>query len=235
MVAADRDDGDLPPAEVDDVPVVEDVDLVIGVGHLVKPLLHFGAEGVFRVLRRLFAHPGLFPEGVAAGVVKVAVGIADHDRFVGDRLDHRPQVPFAVGGVDQHRLFLPDQQVAVEGPVVAEHPGIGEVLPLPVNISAFVDIIAQHVNHPFLSCRLKQALLGIGLDSLILDCRYSNPEYTKKIVSIYNDALKDRNDEELTKYKYQIMDFSHSYINKGSFIEGRLHEDKERKNEYEIA
>lgn len=75
----------------------------------------------------------------------------------------------------------------------------------------------------------------LGLDSLILDCRYSNPEYTKKIVSIYNDALKDRNNEELTKYKYQIMDFSHSYINKGNFIEGRLHEDKERKNEYEIA
>ena len=30
--------------------------------------------------------------------------------------------------------------------------------------------------------------------------------------------------DELTEYKYQIMDFSQSYINKGNFIEGRLHE-----------
>lgn len=78
-------------------------------------------------------------------------------------------------------------------------------------------------------------IIDLGLDSLILDCRYSNPTYTKKIVSIYNEALKGRDKEELTKYKYQIMDFSHSYINKGNFIEGRLHEDKERKYEYEIA
>lgn len=78
-------------------------------------------------------------------------------------------------------------------------------------------------------------IIDLGLESLILDCRYSNPTYTKKIVSIYNEALKGRDKEELTKYKYQIMDFSHSYINKGNFIEGRLHEDKERKYEYEIA
>ena len=38
--------------------------------------------------------------------------------------------------------------------------------------------------------------------------------------------LKNKNQEELTKYKYQIMDFSQSYINKGNYIEGRLHEDK---------
>lgn len=71
----------------------------------------------------------------------------------------------------------------------------------------------------------------IGLDNLILDCRYSNENYTKKILSIYNEALKDKDDEELSKYKYQIMDFSHSYINKGNYIEGRLHEDKEKQLE----
>ena len=63
-----------------------------------------------------------------------------------------------------------------------------------------------------------------GLDSIILDCRYSNEKYTTQILSIYNESLKNKDQEELTKYKYQIMDFSQSYINKGNYIEGRLHE-----------
>ncbi|MBE6499968.1 MAG: U32 family peptidase [Methanobrevibacter thaueri] len=63
-----------------------------------------------------------------------------------------------------------------------------------------------------------------GLDNLILDCRYSNEKYTTQILSIYNESLKNKTSEELTEYKYQIMDFSQSYINKGNFIEGRLHE-----------
>lgn len=63
-----------------------------------------------------------------------------------------------------------------------------------------------------------------GLDSVILDCRYSNEKYTTQILSIYNESLKSKDQEELTKYKYQIMDFSQSYINKGNYIEGRLHE-----------
>jgi len=65
-----------------------------------------------------------------------------------------------------------------------------------------------------------------NLDSLILDCRYSNEKYTTQILSIYNESLKNKDPEELTKYKYQIMDSSQSYINKGNYIEGRLHEDK---------
>ncbi len=65
-----------------------------------------------------------------------------------------------------------------------------------------------------------------GLDSLILDCRYSNTQYTTQILSIYNESLQNKDEEELSKYKYQIMDFSQSYINKGNYIEGRLHEDK---------
>ncbi|WP_458402999.1 U32 family peptidase [Methanobrevibacter sp.] len=64
----------------------------------------------------------------------------------------------------------------------------------------------------------------LGLDSLILDCRYSNEKYTSQILSIYTESLKNKDPEELTKYKYRIMDFSQSYINKGNFIEGRLHE-----------
>ncbi|WP_304091845.1 U32 family peptidase [Methanobrevibacter gottschalkii] len=66
----------------------------------------------------------------------------------------------------------------------------------------------------------------LGLDSIILDCRYSNEQYTKQILSIYNESLGNKDEEELSKYKYQIMDFSQSYINKGNYIEGRLHEAK---------
>ena len=64
----------------------------------------------------------------------------------------------------------------------------------------------------------------LGLDSLILDCRYSTDKYTSQILSIYNESLQNKDDEELSKYKYNIMDFSQSYINKGNYIEGRLHE-----------
>ncbi len=69
----------------------------------------------------------------------------------------------------------------------------------------------------------------LGLDSLIIDCRYSNENYAKQILSYYNDSLKNRDDEELAKYKYNIMNLSHSYINKGNYIEGRLHENKKEK------
>ena len=65
----------------------------------------------------------------------------------------------------------------------------------------------------------------LNLDNLIIDCRYSNEKYTKSILSIYNDSLGDISQEELTKFKYDIMDLSQSYINKGNYIEGRLHED----------
>ena len=65
-----------------------------------------------------------------------------------------------------------------------------------------------------------------GLDSVILDCRYSNEKYTSQILSIYNDSLGQKTQDDLTDYKYQIMDFSQSYINKGNYIEGRLHEAK---------
>ena len=65
----------------------------------------------------------------------------------------------------------------------------------------------------------------LNLDNLIIDCRYSNEKYTKSILSIYNDSLGDISQEDLTKFKYDIMDLSQSYINKGNYIEGRLHED----------
>ncbi|WP_407379658.1 DUF3656 domain-containing protein [Methanobrevibacter sp.] len=65
----------------------------------------------------------------------------------------------------------------------------------------------------------------LNLDNLIVDCRYSTEEYTKNILAIYNDSLDDISQEKLNEFKYEIMDFSQSYINKGNYIEGRLHED----------
>ena len=65
----------------------------------------------------------------------------------------------------------------------------------------------------------------LNLDNLIIDCRYSNEQYTKSILSIYNESLGDISDEKLSEFKYEIMDLSQSYINKGNYIEGRLHED----------
>ncbi len=65
----------------------------------------------------------------------------------------------------------------------------------------------------------------LNLDNLIVDCRYSNEEYTKRILSIYSDSLNNTSQEKLTEFKYEIMDLSQSYINKGNYIKGRLHED----------
>lgn len=65
----------------------------------------------------------------------------------------------------------------------------------------------------------------LNLDNLIVDCRYSNEKYTKQILSIYNESLNQISDEKLSEFKYEIMDFSQSYINKGNYLEGRLHED----------
>ena len=65
----------------------------------------------------------------------------------------------------------------------------------------------------------------LNLDNLIIDCRYSTEQYTKSILSIYDESLGQITDEELSQFKYDIMDLSQSYINKGNYIEGRLHED----------
>ena len=54
----------------------------------------------------------------------------------------------------------------------------------------------------------------LNLDNLIIDCRYSTEQYTKSILSIYNESLGQITDEELTQFKYDIMDLSQSYINK---------------------
>ena len=92
----------------------------------------------------------------------------------------------------------------------------------------FFDYTRQsHIINKDCLCLIEEMdeIKSLGLDSLILDCRYSNEKYTTQILSIYNEALKNISQDELTQFKYDIMDLSQSYINKGNFIEGRLHED----------
>ncbi|MCC7553616.1 MAG: DUF3656 domain-containing protein [Methanobacteriaceae archaeon] len=67
-------------------------------------------------------------------------------------------------------------------------------------------------------------LKDMGIDSIVLDCRFSNEKYLSKIISFYIQGLKSNDKKYLNSLKEEIYSSSHSYINKGNFIEGRLHE-----------
>lgn len=64
----------------------------------------------------------------------------------------------------------------------------------------------------------------IGPDSIILDCRFSNNNYTSNIISIYQEGLKDPSKKNLDSLKNQVYSLSHSYLTKGNFLDGRIHE-----------
>ncbi|WP_409199826.1 DUF3656 domain-containing protein [Methanobrevibacter sp. DSM 116169] len=64
-----------------------------------------------------------------------------------------------------------------------------------------------------------------GIDSIIVDCRFSNDKYTSKIISFYMQALRNNDKTYLTSLRQEVNSFSQSYINKGNFLEGRLHEE----------
>ncbi|WP_082398023.1 U32 family peptidase [Methanobrevibacter arboriphilus] len=66
----------------------------------------------------------------------------------------------------------------------------------------------------------------IGIDSIILDCRFSNDNYTANIISIYQEGLKNPSKKNLNSLKNQVYSLSHSYLSKGNFLDGRLHEKK---------
>lgn len=63
-----------------------------------------------------------------------------------------------------------------------------------------------------------------GVDSVIIDTRFSSPQYSSTIVSLYLQALKEDNNYDLNLLKDQIKDITLSRLNKGNFINGRLHE-----------
>lgn len=66
----------------------------------------------------------------------------------------------------------------------------------------------------------------IGIDSIILDCRFSNDNYTANIISIYQEGLKTPSKKNLNSLKNQVYSLSHSYLSKGNFLDGRIHEKK---------
>ncbi|MDL2246429.1 hypothetical protein LJB96_02305, partial [Methanobrevibacter sp. OttesenSCG-928-K11] len=63
-----------------------------------------------------------------------------------------------------------------------------------------------------------------GIDSIIVDCRFTNEKFTSNIISIYLEGLKNTNSNNLKSLKDEILSFSQSYLNKGNFIDGRIHE-----------
>ena len=65
---------------------------------------------------------------------------------------------------------------------------------------------------------------SLGLDSIILDCRFSNKDYNSKIISLYLEGLKDTNKKNLNILKKEVHSLTHSYISKGNFLDGRIHE-----------
>jgi len=64
----------------------------------------------------------------------------------------------------------------------------------------------------------------LGLSSIILDCRFSNKEYSSQIISLYLEGLKNTNKKNLNSLKKEVHSITHSYISKGNFLEGRIHE-----------
>lgn len=63
-----------------------------------------------------------------------------------------------------------------------------------------------------------------GVNSVIIDCRFSSPQYSSTIISLYSQALKEDNTYDLNLLKGQIENITLSRLNKGNFINGRIHE-----------
>ena len=67
----------------------------------------------------------------------------------------------------------------------------------------------------------------IGVDTIIVDCRFSSPKYSSTILSLYAQALKINKvnkDYDLYLFREQIESLTLSRLNKGNFVNGRLHE-----------
>ncbi|WP_297982234.1 U32 family peptidase [uncultured Methanobrevibacter sp.] len=69
-----------------------------------------------------------------------------------------------------------------------------------------------------------ETIKDTGIDSVIIDSRFSSPKYSSTVVSLYSQALKEDNTYDLELLKDQIRNMTLSRINRGNFINGRLHE-----------
>lgn len=65
---------------------------------------------------------------------------------------------------------------------------------------------------------------NLGLSSIILDCRFSNESYTSRIISLYLEGIKNTNKNNLQTLKKEVYSLTYSYLSKGNFLEGRIHE-----------
>lgn len=67
----------------------------------------------------------------------------------------------------------------------------------------------------------------IGVDTIIVDCRFSSTKYSSTILSLYAQALKinkTNKEYDLYLFKEQIESITLSRLNKGNFPDGRIHE-----------
>ena len=69
-----------------------------------------------------------------------------------------------------------------------------------------------------------ETIKDTGVDSVIIDTRFSSAKYSSTIISLYLQALKEDNNYDLELLKDQIKNITLSRLNKGNFINGRLHE-----------
>ena len=69
-----------------------------------------------------------------------------------------------------------------------------------------------------------ELIKNTGVDSVIIDTRFSSAKYSSTIISLYLQALKEDNTYDLSLLKDQIRNITLSRLNQGNFINGRLHE-----------
>ncbi|MDR1820512.1 MAG: DUF3656 domain-containing protein [Methanobrevibacter sp.] len=64
----------------------------------------------------------------------------------------------------------------------------------------------------------------LGLNSIVLDCKFSKNNYASRIISLYLEAIENTDKKKLNLLKKEVSDISHSYLSKGNFLDGRMHE-----------
>jgi putative protease len=69
-----------------------------------------------------------------------------------------------------------------------------------------------------------ELIKDLGVNTVIIDCRFSGYKYSTQIISLYAQALRKDNNVDLKILKEQIESITMTRLNKGNFINGRIHE-----------